>query len=82
VRLSTEVADQSSLQSVIVSTDVMSDHIGRRDAACTQDSCHVDPLRAAAHALEYIRDGFVCRCVNHDNKTINRAEPPVPRLAT
>jgi len=32
VWLTTEADDQSSLHSVIVSTDVMSVHIGRRDA--------------------------------------------------
>ena len=31
--LSTEADDQSSLHCVIVSTDGMSDHIGRRDAS-------------------------------------------------
>jgi len=36
VWLTTEADDQSSLHcvDVIVSTDVMSDHIGRRDASC------------------------------------------------
>ena len=33
VSLTTEADDQSSLHCVIVSTDVMSDHIGRRDAS-------------------------------------------------
>ena len=34
VWLTTEADDQSSLHCTIVSTDVMSDHIGRRDASC------------------------------------------------
>jgi len=34
VWLTTEADDQSSLHCVIVSTDVISDHIGRRDASC------------------------------------------------
>ena len=44
VWLSTEAGDQSSLHCVIVSTDVVSDHIGRRDASseggCSKTSAY------------------------------------------
>ena len=44
VWLSIEADDQSSLHCVTVSTDVMSDHSGRRDAShgveCTQTELH------------------------------------------
>jgi len=44
VCLTTEADDQSSLHCVIVSTDVMSDHIGRRDASrgggCSKTSAY------------------------------------------
>jgi len=44
VWLTTEVDDQSSLHCVIVSTDIMSDDIGRRDASrgggCSKTSAH------------------------------------------
>ena len=48
VWLSTEADDQSSLHCVIVSTDVMSDHIGRRDASrgggCSKTSAYTGLL--------------------------------------
>ena len=46
VWLSTEADDQSSLHCVIVSTDVMSDHIGRQDASrgdgCSKTSAYTE----------------------------------------
>jgi len=51
VWLTTEADDQSSLHCVIVSTDVMPDHIGRRDASrgggCSKTSVYTRMLRTS-----------------------------------
>ena len=52
VWLTTEADDQSSLHCVILSTDVMSDHVGRRDAShgggCSKTSANTSELGWAA----------------------------------
>ena len=63
--LTTEADDQSSLHCVIVSTDVMSDHIGRRDASrgggCSKTSATQANLDGLGCQLMYV-DAVCCVC--------------------
>ena len=64
--LTTEAHDQSSLHCVIVSTDVMSDHIGRRDASrgggCSKTSAYTGQRHETDRQTDR-QNMCVCVCV-------------------
>ena len=57
--LSTQADDQSSLHCVVVSTDAMSDHIGRRDARHT-GGCSKTSACTGQFGMEWRRGARVC----------------------